>query len=118
MASRFSWTQLKQFEQAALRARVPQDVAGLIPRTQISNYTWYRRASEYERNGEKTLCGNLWMVRMGFLIYVTCILYQQWRVVTFGWSEYQEHHCYHFDNIVYDKLSARTIPYHSPANWP
>jgi hypothetical protein len=118
MVSRFTWTQLKNFEIAALKARVPENVPGLVPRAIASNAKWMRRSTTYERNGETSVCGNLWMIRTSFFVFVTCCLYQQWRILTFGWTEFQEHHSYNFDNLIYDKQSTRCIPYHSPEAWP
>ena len=118
MASRFTWTQLKQWENAALERRVPQNIPGLIHNSQASQYKWFRRAVSFERNGYKNILNHIAVIRIGFALYCFVALYQQWRVITFGWTEYQEHHCLNFDNIVYDKLSTRIIPYHSPQNWP
>jgi hypothetical protein len=115
---RFSWTQLTQWEHEALRRVVPQNVPGLTPKSIASNYRWLLRAKSFERNGGSANFQHLSAIRIGFFTYVVFFLYQQLRVVTFGITELQEHHSLNYDNIVYDKLSTRCAPYHSPQNFP
>ena len=118
MASRFTWTQLMKWEAEATRRRVPENIPGLIPRSIASNYKWIRRGSSFERNGDKTVLNNLWCIRIGFVFFIFGMVYQMWRPLLFGIAEFHEHHSYNYDNIVYDKLSTRNIPYHAPCGMP
>lgn len=111
---RFTWTQLMAWEEAALKAKVPQNIPGLIPRSAASNYRWNLKASSFERNGEVNIFNPLTVRRMGLVGFVMFFLYQYLRILTFGWTEFNEHHSYNKDNIVYDKLSVRSVPYHNP----
>lgn len=111
---KFTWTQIMEWEEAALRRKVPQNIPGLIPKEIGSSYRWLLRGTGIERNGQVTLFNQLFLRRLGLFTYVTCFCYQYIRILTFGWTEYNEHHSNNKDNIVYDKLSARSMPYHYP----
>lgn len=112
---KFTWTQIMAWEEASLKSRVPQNIPGLIPRDIGSNNRFLLRATGFERNGQSTLFNQLTLRRMALAGYVTFFCYQYLRMLTFGWTEYNEHHSQNKDDIVYDKLSARTVPYHYPA---
>ena len=114
MVSRFTWTQLMNWEKEAVKRRVPANVPGLIPRSMASNYKWIRRTGSYERNGERNIVNSLYTIRVGFAFFIVFCVYQMWRTLLWGWAEYLEHHNYNFDDIVYEKLSARNVPYHAP----
>jgi len=119
MAARFGWTQLMNWEHQAVKSRVPQNVKGLYLKSQVpNNRFWWRRASSWERNGERTVLNHIWVIRFGFFIWFSCMTYQMWRPWIWGYTELMEHHHYNFDNIVYDKLSTRNIPYHYPVGMP
>ena len=119
MAARFTWTQIMQWEREAVRRRVPQKIEGLIYRSELpNNRDWIVRSSSFERNGERTVMNHLWILRLGFLSLFGVCFYLPWRICNWGWSELVEHHAYNFDNIVYDKLSTRNVPYHCAVGWP
>lgn len=104
-----------EWEEAALRRKVPQNIPGLIPREIGTSHRLLLRATGIERNGQVTVFNQLFMRRLGMFVYVTCFAYQYIRMLTFGWTDYLEHHSHNKDNIVYDKLSFRNPPYHYPA---
>lgn len=111
---RYTWKTITKWELEALRRSVPETIEGLVPRNRLpNNRFWIRRASSFERNGERTLFNNLFMMRTGFFLFLTLGCYQMWRPAVAGINIEQEHHNFNFDNIVYDKLSTRCIPYHS-----
>lgn len=112
---KFTWTQLMQFEESHAKSRVPQNISGLVPRSNASNYRWLLKATGIERNGDVTIFNPLYMRRAALVGFWTCFAYQYLRILTFGWTEFQEHHSYYKDNIVYDKFSTRQVPYHSPS---
>lgn len=118
MVSRFTWTQLVKWEKEAVRRNVPENIPGLIPKSIASNYHWVRKASDYERNGDRTVMNNLWMIRAGFFFMIFGMVYQMWRPLLFGVSTLHEHHSYNYDNLVYEKLSTRIAPYHNPVGMP
>ena len=118
MVTRFTWTQLVKWERDAVRARVPRNIPGLIPKEMASNYKWIMRSADIERNGERTVMNNLWMIRAGFGFFIFGCVYQMWRVLLWGVVELHEHHSYNFDDIVYEKLSTRNVPYHAPVGMP
>ena len=103
------------WEEAALKSRVPQNIPGLVPREIGSNHRWLLRGSGVERNGQATLFNQTFLRRMALAGYLTFFCYQYIRILTFGWTDYNEHHSHNKDNIVYDKLSARSTPYIYPA---
>ena len=112
---KFTWTQLMQWEENYIKSRVPQNVPGLVHRSNASNYRWLIRATGVERNGEFTIFNPLFVRRAAFFGFWMFFGYQYLRILTFGWTEFQEHHAYNKDNIVYDKFSTRSLPYHSPS---
>lgn len=112
---KYSWTQIMAWEEAALKSSVPQSIPGLISRQIGSNHRWILRASGGERNGQSTLFNQLTLRRMALIGYVTLFAYQYIRILTFGITDYHEHHSHNKDNIVYDKLSNRNLPYVYPA---
>ena len=58
------------------------------------------------------------MFRTGLVGLMLLGFYQMWRVPIWGQIEEMEMHSTNFDNIVYDKLSTRTVPYHSASSFP
>lgn len=115
MAGRFTWTQLMRWEQDAIRKRVPLDIPGLIPRSELpNNRMLIKIATNFERNGEKTVLNQIWAIRAGFSFFFGFMLYQMIRPALVGWTNQVEHHSYNYDNMVYDKLSTHLVPYHTP----
>jgi hypothetical protein len=116
---RYTWKTITKWEIDALRSRVPTKIEGLVPRTRLpNNRFWFRKACSFERNGERTLLNNLGMQRIGIFLALTCLAGQIWRPAVSGYNVEQEHHNWNFDDIVYDKLSTRSMPYHTRAGFP
>ena len=111
---KFTWTQLMQFEETHAKSRVPQGISGLVHRSNASNFRWLLKATGVERNGDVTVFNPLLVRRAAFVGFWIFFAYQYLRMLTFGWTEFQEHHSYYKDNIVYEKLSNRQVPYHFP----
>jgi hypothetical protein len=103
-----------EWEEAAVKARVPSSIPGLISRKQGSNYRWLLKATSIERNGDVNIFNPLFVRRLALGGFFFCFVYQYLRVLTFGYTSYLENHSFNKDNIVYDKLSQRQVPYHYP----
>ena len=58
------------------------------------------------------------MLRLGLIGLATLGCWQVWRTPIWGQIEEMEHHATNFDNIVYDKMSTRVVPYHYCAGFP
>ncbi|CAG9311384.1 unnamed protein product [Blepharisma stoltei] len=113
MAARFTWTQLMTWEREAVRRRVPLEISGLVTRAELpNNRSILGPTVTYERNGEKTLLTHRARARWGMWLLFFLGGYQVNRLMKVGWDNEQEHHNFEFDNIVYDKLSCRQVPYH------
>jgi hypothetical protein len=111
---KFTWTQLMEWEEKAAKARVSQNIPGLVHRSNASNYRWLMKATSVERNGEVNILNPLFLRRLSLAAFFTCFCYQYIRILTFGWTDYLENHNHNKDNIVYDKFSNRQVPYHYP----
>jgi len=58
------------------------------------------------------------MMRFGLVGMMVIGFWQMWRVPIWGQVEEMEMHSLNFDDIVYDKLSTRNVPYHCASGFP
>ena len=72
----------------------------------------------YERNGIMSVMNPRMMMRFGLVGLMLLGFWQMWRVPIWGQVEEMEMHSLNFDNIVYDKLSTRNVPYHCASSFP
>ena len=105
------WEELIKLQQAAVRARVPQSIPGLQSRASTPNIEWWRRGTSYQRNGRLSVFTHINGLRTCIYFFFFMNIYHMIRVPLTGWTEMIEHHSYNMDNLVYDKLSSRQLPY-------
>jgi hypothetical protein len=117
--AKFTWGQLMTWETEALRKRVPTTIPGLTPLERAANNrSIFGATVGFERNGAKSLLNHRFMFRLACIGWLGAGLFQMWRTPIWGYTELVEHHNFNFDNIVYDKLSTRSSPYHATGSIP